>query len=135
MALTHATSAQVTVSGRTIKGNVNISSGNNKSVDESIPDSSTDLLVTETVDVSTLQSIIMVSDQQITVETNDGTTPQETIILKANDPLVWRKGGNQLDGSDYPAIPFSADVTGFFVTNASGAAAQLKMEILNDPTP
>jgi hypothetical protein len=134
MAFTHETAAQVTVSGRTVKGNVAVSSGNNRSIDESIPDSSTDLLVLETVDVSQLRAFIMVSDQPVTVETNDGTTPQETIILNANDPLIFRKGGNQREGADYPVIPFSADVTGFYITNASGAAAQLKMEILQDPT-
>ena len=135
MAFTHATSAQVTVSGRTVKGSASISSGNNRSIDESIPDSSTDLLINETVDKTALQSFIMVCDQQITVETNNAGTPQETFILKANDPLVWRKGGNQREGDDYPVNPFTADVTAFYVTNLSGSAAQFKMEILQDPTP
>ncbi len=135
MAFTHAMTSQVTVGNRTLKGTVSPSAGNNNSIDESIPDSSTDLLVNATVDITALQSFYMISDQDVTVETNNGGTPQETIVLKANDPLMWRKAGNQLDGVDYPKNPFLADVTAFFITNASGAPAQLKMEILQDPTP
>ena len=125
----------MTVGNRTLKGTVSPSAGNNNSIDESIPDSSTDLLVNATVDITALQSVFLLCDQDVTVETNNGGTPQETIALKKDDPLLWRKAGNQLDGADYPKNPFSADVTAFFITNASGFAAQLKMEILQDPTP
>ncbi|MDZ4250311.1 MAG: hypothetical protein U0990_09510 [Candidatus Nanopelagicales bacterium] len=109
--------------------------GNRNSFDEPIADAQTDKLVNVAIDVSALQSFYMVSDQAVTIETNDGTTPQETIVLKANEPLSWIKGSNQLGGADYPAVPFGGDVTAFFVTNASGSAAQLKIEILQDPTP
>jgi hypothetical protein len=97
-------------------------------VSVSVPDSSTDFEVTLGIDVSEIKSIIIASDQNITVETNDGTTPDDTFTIEANNPLIWNV--------DSPAAtPFSADITALFVTNASGAAATFNVRCLVDATP
>lgn len=135
MPFSHTLNYTLVAPGASISKSVTRTANNNNSFTEAIADAGTDVFVNATVDVSALQSVVITSDQQITLETNDGTTPQETIVLKANEPLVWMKSGNQLAGADYPAIPFSADVTAMYFTNASGSTANVRIEILQDPTP
>lgn len=129
MAKTHNTTLQVLAGNTLISHTVVSSSSSLKSVEDTIADSATDFAINEMVDVTTLKSLYIVCDQDVTLETNDGTTPQETILLKKDQPLVW------LSSNAYFTIPFAGDVTGFFVTNASGATATLKMEILQDSSP
>lgn len=62
-----------------------------------------------------LESCIIVSDQDATLETNDGTTPDDVFALKAGMPLEWSKSAG------YFPNPFTADVTGLFLTNATPA--------------
>lgn len=94
----------------------------------SIPDSSTDLLVNFACDVSQLQLIYMKSDQDITIETNDGTTPDDTINLKAGKPYVWYTGS-------YFTNLLTTDVTALYVTNSSGSTATLEIDGIEDSTP
>ena len=69
-----------------------------------------------------LQSIFLLSDKNLTIETNDGTTPDDTIDLVAGTPFVWSKSPG------YFPNPFGTDVTAFYVTCAT--AARLKGRIL-----
>lgn len=87
-------------------------------LEESVPDSSTDLEFLSSIDISELQVFYMVSDQAMTIETNSGSAAQETFTLTANKPVVWRSGD---------AAIFAGDVTGFYATNASGNAATLRI--------
>ena len=93
-----------------------------------VPDSSTDLLVNMAIDVSQLQLLYIVSDQDVTLETNDGTTPTDTINLLANKPYIWKVGS-------YFANLLTADVTAFYFTNSSGAVATVDVEGVEDATP
>ncbi len=97
----------------------------------SIADSSTDKLVAWAIDISQLQSLHIQSDQNITIETNNpaGTSAaaDDTLTLLANQPISWQTG-------DVMSHPFTADVTQIYVTNASGAAAQLEIRALVDAT-
>lgn len=94
----------------------------------SVPDSSTDMLVNLAIDVSQIQAMIFKSDQAVTIETNDGTTPDDTISLTAGNPLVWIN-------TSYYSNPLGTNVTAIYVTNSSGAAATLEIEVLVDATP
>ncbi len=97
-------------------------------VSVSVPDSSTDFEITLGIDVSEIKSIVISSNQVITLETNDGTTPDDTFAITANNPLIWNV--------DSPAAnPFSADITALFVTNASGSAATFNVRCIVDATP
>lgn len=133
---THVIAQQVTAGGETVSKSFTKSASSSQSIFESIADAQTDYEVILTVDISALESFFMVSTQQVTIETN-AVDPgdQETIILKANTPLVWTKSGNQREGVDYPAAPFSGDITKFFIANASGSTADVSIEILQDVSP
>lgn len=93
-----------------------------------IPDGTTDDLMNIAIDFSQLRNVFLLSDQDITIETNNATTPDDTINLKANVPLIW-------NADAYFSNPFTVDVTAFYLTNSSGSAATLNVEILEDATP
>lgn len=101
--------------------------GQELNVQEAIPNPSTDLLVALAITVAKLEGLVIVADQNLTLEFNNATTPAFTIALLANVPLVWQK-------DTYHANPLTANVTALYVTNASGAAATLKIRALIDPT-
>jgi len=94
---------------------------NNLSV--AVADSATDDQHTYDIDVSLVESIYWVSDQTVTIETNDGTTPAQTITLTANQPLVWH------DTMVF-SNPLTVDITDVFVTNNSGSTANVKLYTL-----
>ncbi len=83
------------------------------------------------IDVSTLKSLHMQSDQDITVETNNpaGTSAaaDQTFTLLAGQPISWGSG-------DAVDNPITDDITDIYITNASGSAAQLEFRALMDPT-
>jgi len=73
--------------------------------------------------ISTNQSLMMWSDQALTVKTNSSTTPGQTISLAANVMLEWGVGLGETN-------PITVDVTKLFVTNAGTTNAKLKMRAL-----
>jgi len=93
-----------------------------------VPDESVDLLVNLAIDYSQLKAIILLATVDMTIETNDGSSPDDTIALRANEPYVWHDNA-------YWANPFTADVTALYVTNASGAAGTLYVDGLEDASP
>lgn len=99
-------------------------------VQESVGDGQTDLQINVAIDVSALQAIQISSDQDVTIETNNGTTPDDTFTLKANKPITWV-------ANDVAANPFASgvDVTAVFVTNSSGSTANVKILGVQDATP
>lgn len=116
-------------SGRQITAANNYSGGAQASVSESIPDSSTDLQVTFALDVSAIKSIYIKSDQNITLETNNGSTPDDTLTLLAGVPYIWHT-------DSYFTNLLTTDITtDIFITNSSGSAALLEIEVVTDPTP
>lgn len=95
---------------------------------ETIADSSTDFQINVAIDVSAVKSFYLVSSQNVTVETNSGSSPADTLTLTANDPYVWTT--DSLD-----TFQLGTDVTAFFVTNASGSSATLDLVAVVDATP
>jgi len=116
--------------GTTKTDTITKSSTGRVSWEESVADDSTDFQINcPAVDVSELELVYIKSTQDVTFETNDGTTPDDTLALKANEPYVW-----------WTAAPFvnklTTDITtNVFVTNASGAAATVTFEAILDTTP
>ena len=114
--------------GQAIEKTNSLTAGQEINLDESIPDSSTDLLVALAFDKTKIKSIYLTADQNLTLEFNSGSVPAPSISLVANIPFVWQS-------NDGHANPFSAaNVTALYVTNASGSAAQLQGRVLVDPT-
>lgn len=99
--------------------------------DVSVPDETTDHLVNIAIDVSLLKSFYLDSDQDVTIETNDGATPDDTLTIKKDSPLIWDADDDQLN-------PFASavDVTKIYITNTgNSAAAAVRIRVGQDSTP
>lgn len=96
--------------------------------EEAVADAQTDYEITTTIDVSAVKAFYLVSTQNVTFETNNGSTPTNTISLLANQPYEYITG-------DYNSFLLTGDVTSVFITNASGSQALVSMYVLVDPTP
>ena len=92
-----------------------------------VPGPSTDMLVATVIDVSQLKSILLLSDRDLTIETNSASVPDDTIALKAGVPYIWNT-------NSYDACLLTADVTALYVTLVGVVAATLKIRGLIDPT-
>lgn len=100
--------------------------------EETIPKNSTDLALVIAMDVSALRGLYICSDVNLTIETNSGSAPDNTIALKAGVPLTWTNEG----GNAYFACPFTVDVTTIYATNADLTNdATLEIQLSYDPTP
>ena len=99
------------------------------SVDAAIGDGQTDTAVVFALDFSQCTAFYLVSDQDVTFETNNATTPDDTIALLANVPYIWTE-------DSYDTFLIGTDITtNVFVTNASGSTANIKIRALVDSTP
>jgi hypothetical protein len=91
-------------------------------VDQVIAASQTDLLVAMVFTTASLQAIEILADSNMTLETNSGGAPANTISLKAGIPFLWSKSPG------YFANPFTVDVTAWYITNT--ASGRLRAKIL-----
>lgn len=107
---------------------VSIPVGAQVRIDESIPIGNNQL-VALTLDVSQMAYLIILADQALTLEFNNSTSGVPTIVLEANEFKLWFDSG-----SGGPANPLGTDVTALYVTNASDAAARLRLWAGYDPT-
>lgn len=98
-------------------------------IEESVSDGASDQQIAMDLDISTIQGILIVSDQDLTVKTNDSGTPDDTLNLTGGVPEQY--AASPAFGSN----PFSTDLTDLYVTNNSGAEATLQIEVVYDPTP
>lgn len=95
---------------------------------ETIANSTTDGLIVVNLDVSAVKMFWIQSDQNITLETNSGSAPDDTLNLIAGEPYVW-------DSTMLDTFKLTADVTGFYFTNSSGATATIYCGAVWDATP
>jgi hypothetical protein len=102
-------------------------------ISEAVAGSATTVLNIDT-DVSAVIAFGIKCTVAASVGVNDavGGSPDETITLAANKPLVWVAGDDQ-----YPASnPLGAvDVTALHVTVADPTAGTLEYKVLYDATP
>lgn len=116
------------------QGNLSISKQITKSSDAennrdiTVPQNSTNLAITFALDVSELKALYIVSTVNLTLETNSGSSPTDTLTLVAGEPVIWWTGCPV-------AIPFSADVTGLFATTGAVGEGLLSIRALYDATP
>lgn len=80
------------------------------------------------VDISQCKGVFIASDQDVLVEFNSNTGTGGAINLESNIPYMWQVG-------DVNALVISADITAVYVTNASGADAEVYFYFLHDATP
>lgn len=95
---------------------------------ETIANGSTDFSIPCALDVSAVKSIWISCDVAVTVETNSGSAPDNTLVLKAGIPYIWNT-------DSYDTFKLTADVTSLKITNASGSAASLLIHAIQDATP
>jgi hypothetical protein len=95
-----------------------------------VADSVTDQQRTLNIDVSEMQMVYIVSDQDITMEWNDATGTQGSIALQANAPFVEKLAADQ-----YHTAKMGVDVTDLYFTNASGSTANIKIVVIQNNTP
>ena len=106
---------RTTLTGNAVSGNRVIA------ISLAVGASQTDLLVPTTFAVANLRSIFLLSTQNMTLETNSGSSPANTFTLTANVPFAWQYQSGITN-------PFGTDVTAFYVTNTT--ALTLKGRIL-----
>jgi hypothetical protein len=75
--------------------------------------------------LSKLISLVLFSDQAVTIKTNSSSAPQDTINLQAGKEVIWTT-----DGAAGGANPFAGNVTKFFITNAGVKDANVKFRAL-----
>ncbi len=81
-----------------------------------------------TFDPANVKSMVLYSDQAVTVKTNSSSSPQETISLAAKIQRVWTTDHTEV-------IPFSGAITKFYVSNAGTTDANFKFYCLVDLNP
>lgn len=127
MSFTHKVTEKVVISDRVVESLNELTGGSKLSIDEQIP-VATDTPLAIALDVSQAKSVFILSDRDITIETNaTNAAGGNTLALKANIPYVWIT-------NKYHSLVFTSDITIAYVTNASGGVARLEIEILFDPT-
>ena len=95
------------------------------SLSESIADDAT-LSAVLTIDVSAIKGLMMSCDQNVTVDSDNGS--QGAISLIADHPYIWQAG-------DLNACLLTHDVATLTVANASGETANFELRVITDATP
>lgn len=125
---THTYALGITAGGTALAYEVDVTADSETNLDLTVADSVSDQLVTMAIDFSEMVGLFIYSDFAVTVETNDGTTPDDTIAVVAEVPVVWYTDCDHIN-------PLTADVTALYITNASGSTANIKIRVLQDSTP
>jgi hypothetical protein len=121
---------QVSGNGASLTATETFTEGGNPRLSESIPDSSTNLLVSLAVDVSELAFISIFATGALTVTgvKSGPATEGADLTVSPTKPFTWA-------ATDGTANPWAEDLIGFYIDNASGAAVDLIIETLQDVTP
>jgi len=118
---------EAVLSGRNVGATESITASSPGGFDVDVPDGSVDFLIHCPVDVSMIKGFILLSDKNVTVETNSGSVPDDTIVLVAGKAYAYAI-------NDYDAFILGTDVVDFFVTNSSGATANVVCQFIYDST-
>lgn len=124
MAYKHTASYSVASSSgaQTVSGSQNEVGSNEINIDTVFAAGSTNVVMPIAFNFADLQSIILVSDKNMTIKFNSSGTGVPQIDLIAGDPFIWRKS------SGYFANKFTANITTSYITCTP--AASLKGKIL-----
>jgi hypothetical protein len=114
-----ATRSYKTQSSQTMALTETINGDMELNVTLTIPANTTNQAIVIAITQTDLLSVCLYANgAALTVKTNSSGSPQDTIALVSGQCLVWTL---QTDGIG--KIPFSANVTEFFVTNATSGSA------------
>lgn len=93
-------------------------------MDVVVPALSTDYLVAYELDYSQCKGVFILADAAMTIETNSGSAPAQTISLTSGVPVAWMYGAG--------TCPITADITALYVTSTAGG--NLTIRTLVDAT-
>lgn len=96
--------------------------------DPTIPANTNNVEVGIAFTIAALKSIRIDTDVTVTLETNDGTTPDDTFTITAGTPFFWMTGTGI-------ANPFDTNVTKFFFSNATNTNASVRIRGVRDDLP
>ena len=128
---THRMQTNFTRGGTTHTTTIDKQYSGEANVDETIVHSGTNVEVDIAINNTTLKSLYISSDVDLTLKANSSGSPAFTLNVKAGAPLWW-------DATNVGTFtnPITAAVTKFYVTNADGTNdAALKIFALMDSTP
>lgn len=112
--------------GDSIQKTVTIAADAETNFDVAVNTGVTNQAVAFTLDRSKAQVLFIVSTTAVTIKTNDSGSPTDTLALTAGVPKAWTLN----DGID--ECPFTGDVTGLYVSNASGSQAIVSIRCAYD---
>lgn len=128
MAFSHEVGSTLKVGNQSLGGSKSYSGSGECNISEIVIDGSTDYLVNIAFKVSAVQSFWIQSDVAVTLETNSGGSPANTLVLKPGVPYQWTT-------DSYDTFKLTTDVTKFYFTNASGSTANIECRCIVDATP
>lgn len=127
MAQSYVLQRNLSVGGVLLRSSETVSADGATSFDGTVPASTTDHAINLDIDVSEIKGLFILSDQDLILQTNNGTTPADTITLEAGVALIWSP-------DDPLTNPLGTDVTVIYATNAGGTDANLQIYVLQDVT-
>jgi hypothetical protein len=101
-------------------------SGNPRIDDVAAADATTRMTIA--IDVSAVKSIVLLSDQDVTIKTNNASTPDDELELSAGVAYLWN---TDTEGD----FVFGTDITAVFVQNAGEEEARIQIDVIEDATP
>jgi hypothetical protein len=129
MAFTHTIRTTFSsTGGASVQGTVATVADAEDNRDIVVPPATTDHPVALTLAFSLLKSLFILSDQDVSFQTNNAAVPIDTLTLKANVPFSWVSTSGVIN-------PFTANITSLFLTNAGATAATVQIRIAVDSTP
>jgi hypothetical protein len=129
MSIAHVLTLSLTARGLSFPYSLTITSEGIDSRDVAVPIGGTPVEVAIAWVNARLKSVVIASTENVTLKTNSSSSPDTTIALIANQPLIWNI-------SNYLTNPFAAaDVTKLFFVNSGAEEADVAIEILVDATP
>jgi len=125
MSYTHAIQYAWSGGGKSVSATKSYTDESETKIDESIDTGESNIEVVCALDIGEVASLFILSTQDILFEGNDNVGTDYSINLKANIPYIWVT-------DSYDTNLVDADVTSFFLTNASGATATFTLRALSD---
>lgn len=114
--------------GESISNVVSVTTDGEYNFDVSLTSEQADKQVLIVLDQSALASICISTTVDVTIETNNSATPDDTLGVNAGEPLIW----TNVSGL---TCPITQDVTTVYVTNEEATAGTVKFRFLQDATP
>lgn len=117
--------------GQAISGDRTITHDGRDDLDVTITGGATDQAINFDSIATARVGLLLLCDRALTLQFNDGTTPDATIVLVAGEPYIWTAAPSTTAATD-PLSPITDDITAIYATLAAGANATLNIRTLKN---